>query len=827
MKALPLAWRGLRREWRLPELRTLAAALVLAVAALGAVASLGARVEQALLARAAEMLGGNLGVSTDYRNLPADFSAEATRLGLQQNHSANFPSMAFHGEASQLLDVLATDPAWPLRGHAQLAAGNGRVYDGHGPARGEVYLDQRALDALHLRIGDTLQFGGMRLRVAARLVQMPDGGELFALAPRAVVNLADADAAGLLGAGSRASHRLLLAGAPAQIAAYARWAKAHLPGGARLITPTDVQQRLRFAFNRASTLLRLIALLSALLSGIAIALAARRYALRKIDEVALLRALGAPRRQVLGLLATRLGSIALTALAVGVLLALVLAALAWHLAQALLPQPAPPLSIAPALGAALAGLAVLLGFALPPLTRLASVPPQAVFRRSLGALRWRDRLLYLLPLPVALGLILAQGGGLKLSLGLGLSLIGVGAAAALISAALLALARHTAAHAHPALRIGLASLARRRGLSLLQSVALSLGLSALLLLAVVTPALLSQWQRELPPDTPNWFALNVQGAQRASLARQVAQAGGTELNMLPLVVGNLSTINGVPIAQRHFADAATRRWAEQTLRLSWSTQPPPGNSVVAGHWFSAQPRMAEVSVDRGWARRFGIKLGDTLGFQVGEQNLDARVTSLREVRWDSFRVNFFLLLDPAHGHSLAHNWLASFHLPPGQATRLQATSRALPNVSLIDVDSLLTRLRGIVAQVGTALRWVLGFSLLAGALVLVAALTASARERRHEAALLRTLGADRRQLLLASIAEFAMLGAIAAFTGALGALATGQWLALNMLDLPHFIVPLRPLLLAMLVTVSVVTLLGLAGTHKLLSSSPLRILRQE
>ncbi|MHB1284492.1 MAG: FtsX-like permease family protein, partial [Metallibacterium scheffleri] len=178
-------------------------------------------------------------------------------------------------------------------------------------------------------------------------------------------------------------------------------------------------------------------------------------------------------------------------------------------------------------------------------------------------------------------------------------------------------------------------------------------------------------------------------------------------------------------------------------------------------------------------------------------------------------------------HSLPHNWLASFYLPAGQATRLQAASRALPNVSLIDVDSLLARVRGIIAQVGAALRWVLGFSLLAGALVLVAALTASARERRHEAALLRTLGADRRQLLLASAAEFAMLGAIAAFTGALGALATGQWLASSVLDLPHFVVPLRPLLLAMLVTVIAVTLLGLAGTRKLLSSSPLRILRQE
>ncbi len=826
MRLLRLALRGLGREWRLPELRTLAAALLLAVAALGAVATLGARVEAALLARAAQMIGGDLGVSSTYRPLPPVFAAEAAQLDLRQNASADFPSMAFNADRSQLLQVLATDTRWPLRGHAQLGTANGREYDGHGPARGTVYLDARALQALHVGVGDSVQIGGMSLRVAARLVQMPDGGELLALAPRAVMNLADAQQVGLLGAGSRASQRLLLAGSAAAITRYARWAKAHLPHGAHLITPKDVQQRLRFAFNRANRLLQLITLLSTVLSGVAIALAARRYALRKVDEVALLRALGAPRRQALGLPLLRLGSIALAALAAGVAGALVLAALAWHFAQSLLPQPAPPLPLLPALGAALTGMAVLVGFALPPLAYLAQVPPLAVFRRGIAP-RWRAaRVLYILPALAVPGLVLAQGGSLKLGAILLVSLGAAALAAAAISVALLALARRFAARAHPALRIGLAALARRRALSLLQAVALALGLAALLLLGVVTPALLGQWQRELPPQTPNWFVLNLQSAQRGAFADAIARAGGTQLNMLPLAIGNLGAIDGVPLTRWHFRNAGDRRWAEQTLRLSFAPAPPRGNRIVAGRWFGRAPAHAEVSLDRGWAQRFGIRLGDVLTLQVGEDTLQARVTSLREVRWDSFRVNFFVLLDPAHGARLPHDWLASFYLAPGQSVRLQALSRQLPNLSLIDVDSLLARVRSITAQVAGALRWVLSFSLIAGALVLLAALTASARERRQEAALLRTLGADRTQLLAAAGAEFALLGGIAGVTGALGAACAGIWLARGVLDLEHFAVPLAPMVWAVLGTLLVVVALGMLGTRGLLRVSPLRILRQ-
>jgi len=826
MNMLRLALRTLRREWQLPELRTLAGSLVLAVAALGVVATLSARVERGLLAGAAELIGGDVGVSSPQR-LPGDFAAAAQRWRLATSRSAAFPSVAFAGGRSQLLDVLAADAAYPLRGTLELRDAQGRTRDGHGPAAGTAYLDHRALVALGLRVGDTVQLGGRRLRIAGELVREPDGGELIALAPRAMMNLADAEQIGLLGVGSRARHRLLLAGPPRAVRDWRRWAQATaLPRGAQLITPESTQQRMRSAFDRAGAFLRLAALLSALLAGVAIALAAQRYARRKTGEVALLRALGTPRRRVFGLLLGTLAALALPAAALGMALALLMAQGAWLFAGTLFHGAPAALPLLPALAAAGMGLAVLAGFALPPLTRLAEVPPVAVFRASLARRVRRFDTLYLVPVLVALALIRGQSSSLQLAGILAASLAGVAVAAALLAWLLLWLARRVAPGAHPALRLGLAALARRRGLSVIQATALGLGLTALLVMAVVAPALLDGWRRELPPDTPNWFALNLQSGQRDGFARTLAGLGADQLNMMPLAVGKLTAIDGRPVERMHFADPRAKAWADDQLRLSWAAALPAANRLVAGRWFATAPAQAEVSIDTTWRDRFGLKLGDTLRFDVGEGTLDARVTSVRQVDWTSFRVNFFLLLDPAHADALPHTWLASFHLPRGHAAQLARLSRDYPNLSLVDVDDLLDRIHDIVDRVGTAVRWVLLFSLLAGALVLAAALAASAAERRHEAALLRTLGARRAQLRGAAACEFALLGLIAGLTAAGGAAGAGWWLARTVFRLPGFVPPPLPLGLYALGAAVVVMLLGLAGTRAVARTSPMRLLRQ-
>jgi putative ABC transport system permease protein len=825
MRLLRLALRSLRREWHLPELRTLAASLTLAVVALGVVATLATRIERGMLANAAELIGGDLGVGSPQK-LPDEYADRAREDGLAVTRGATFPSVAFAHEQSQLLDVQATDAAYPLRGKLELRDARGdRI--GHGPKAGEVYLDHRALVALGLKPGDVVQLGGRDLRIAAELVRQPDGGELFALAPRALMSLADAEQAGLLATGSRARHRLLVAGEPSDVARWRTWMQARkLPQGAEPITPEQTQERMRTAFDRASAFLRLTALLSALLAGVAIALAAQRYARRKTNEVALLRAMGTPRRRVLGLLLGTLGALAVPASLLGVALALGIAQAAWAFASTLFTSVPVELPLAPAFAAAAMGVAVLAGFALPPLARLAEVPPVAVFRESMARRVRRFDALYVIPALVALALIWSQSGSARMAGILAVSLVGVAAVAALLAAALLWFARRVAPGAHPALRLGLAALARRRGMSLLQATALSLGLVALLLLAIVAPALLEGWRRELPADTPNWFVLNLQDDQRAGFEQALAGLGARQLNMLPLAVGKLTAINGRPIDQLKFQDERAKDWADRQLRLSWTDELPPSNRIVAGAWTGPRPPVAEVSVDTMWRDMFALKIGDTMSFNIGEGTIDARVASVRQVDWSSFRVNFFLLLDPAHASELPHTWIASFYVPRGHAEAMAKLSRDFGNLSLIDVDALLDRVREIVDRVSHAVRWVLAFSLLAGALVLAAALAASAAERRHEAALLRTLGARRGQLRLAAACEFALLGLVAGLTAALGAAGTGWWMGRAVFRIEGFVPPLGSLLLAALAAAVVVMLLGLAGTRKVTRTSPMRLLRE-
>ncbi|WEN16303.1 ABC transporter permease [Rhodanobacter sp. AS-Z3] len=823
MNLLRLSLRSLRREWHLPELRTLAASLVLAVVALGVVATLATRIERGMLASAAELIGGDIGISSP-QALPPSFADQASKDHLQITRTASFPSVAFAHEQTQLLDVQAVDTRYPLRGTLEL--GGAAANKSGGPAAGEVYLDHRALVALNLHVGQPLQLGGRTLTIAAELIRQPDGGELLALAPRALMNLADAEQAGLLGVGSRARHRLLLAGTPTAVQHWRNWAQTTiLPQGAELITPEQTQERMRNAFDRAGAFLRLTALLSALLAGIAIALSAQRYARRKIAEVALLRALGTPRQRVLALLLGTLVALAVPATSLGIALSLGLSQLAWMLASQLFGNVPTLLPLLPSFAAAAMGIAVLIGFALPPLARLAEVPPVAVFRQSVQRRARRFDALYLVPLLVALGLIWTQSSSLQLAGILAASLLGVALIAALLSGVLLWLARRVAPGAHPAMRLGLAALARRPALSVIQATSLSLGLCALLLLAVVAPSLLQGWRQELPADAPNWFALNLQDDQRAGFAQSLGTIGGNQLNMLPLAVGKLTAINGRPIDQIHFNDERAKDWADRQLRLSWSADLPPANQVVAGHWQGAQPAQAEVSVDTMWRDMFGLKLGDTMRFDIGEGHIDATVSSVRKVDWSSFRVNFFLLLDPAHAGDLPHSWLASFHLPSGHAKQLAKLSRDYANLSMVDVDSLLDRVREIIDRVGNAVRWILGFSLLAGALVLAASLAASAAERRHEAALLRTLGARRAQLRVAAACEFALLGLVAGLTAALGAAGAGVWLGRAVFHIDGFFPPLAPLALAALTAAFVVMLLGLVGTRKVSRTPPMRLLR--
>lgn len=826
MKPLTFAARSLRREFLHAELATLALALVLAVAALTAVATLASRVEHALLASAAELIGGDLSINAS-RALPQTLEEEARQRDLQTSRLADFPSVVFAGEASRLADVRASDAAFPLRGVLAVRDAGGAEHVVHAPAAGSVYVEPAVLAALSVKVGDRIQVGGRDLVVAGEITRSPDGGNLLRLAPRVMMSLADAQAIGLLGAGSRARHRLLVAGAEDSVAGFARAVKPQLPDGAEVVTIADAQQNLSGAFERGKAFLRLAALLAALLSGVAIALAAQRFARRKREEVALLRCLGASRAEILAALLLELVLLALPACLLGVGVGLGLQQIVFAFAGDLLPGTPPPLPWRPALAAFAVGVAVLFGFALPPLLRLREVEPMRVFRRDDARRAGRFDALYLLPVAVAAGLIAIGAGDAQLSLTLGIGFAGVAAASFVLGLVLLHFVRRGGVLLPGALRFGLANLARRRALTLLQAGALALSLTAFAVLAVVGPSLLASWRAELPADTPNWFLINLQDEQRAAMQERLAALGANNVNMLPLAVGKLVAINGKAPRPEDYPDRRAANWINGETRMSWSAGLPAANKLLQGRWFDANATTdagAQISVDKMWVDMFHLQLGDTLTLRVGERDIVATITSIRGVRWDSFRANFFLLLDPHTGAGLAHSTIASFHLP--REVSLAALSRDFANVSLIDLGQVLDRVREIIGRVSRAVISVLGFSLAAGLLVLLAALAATADERRFESALLRTLGAHSAQLSAAVLGEFAALGLVAGSIAAIGSAAIGYALALRVFRLDGYAPPLVSLALVVFTAAALVAIAGWLATRRIAGTPPIAVLRQ-
>ncbi|HVJ39681.1 MAG TPA: FtsX-like permease family protein [Stenotrophomonas sp.] len=818
------AARATRREFLAGDLLTVFAALVLGVAVMTAVGTLVNRVTLALTASAAEVLGGDLGVS-GRQEIPVTFEQEAARRGLRHARIVSFPSVLFHGEDSQMASIRAVGAGYPLRGTLLVSdTAGGAAHAATPPAAGQAFADPRLLDALKLRVGDVLEFGAGHVRIAGVLAAEPDAsGELLQLAPPLMVNRADVDGAGLLGPGSRASYQLMFTGEAAAIASFREWLKPRA-GDWRLLGIEDTQRGLRSAFDRAGRFLALAALLAVLLSGVATALAANRFAVRRIDQVAILRCLGARQRDILATFALQLLFTALPACALGVALGMAVQSGLVELLGNLVPDRLPLPQATPALAGAGIGLLLLLGFALPPLLRLRGVPPMRVLNRSFAATPPASLLAYAAALAATLALTVQATGDAALAAWVLGGLAALALAAALAGTALLWLLRALQHRTHGAWRLGLAALSRRRALSVLQLVGLSLSLCALLLLAVVGPGLLNQWRERLPADTPNYFLMNIQPDQSSAVLARLRALGVAAPAVEPFGTGRLVAINGRP-PQRMDREADNDD-GNRPINFSWRHDFPPANTLTAGRFWAADSSAAEASVEEGWAKRYGVQLGDRLMLLLGEQQRSFTVTSLRKAEWDSFRVNFFLLLNEGAVGDAPYNLISSFHLPHAQASALGGLTREFPNVSVLDIDAILVRVREVMTRVGQAVQLVMGFSLLAGLLVLLAALQSTAGERRYDSAVLRTLGARRSQLRGAVLVEFGALGLCAALLATLAAAAIGSLVARQVFEL-SLPVPWAALLLGGGLGVLLSMLSGWWGTRRVLRVAPALALREE
>jgi len=773
-------------------LRVLAAALVVAVASVTSVAFFADRVSRALVRDAHQLLGADLVLVSDHPWQPGA-AEEIRRRGLERAEAVTFISMAQTGEGDaargQLAGVKAVTDNYPLRGKLRVApAPNAPDAPAPtGPARGTVWIEERLVTALDAPVGAKLRLGAGTFAVAAVITLEPErGANFFNIAPRLFMNAADVPETKLVQTGSRVWYYVYAAGGGEALSAFESWARQRLERGQRVDNLESGRPEVRVAIERAQRFLGLTALLAAILAGVAIALGTRRFVERHLDGCAVMRCLGATQQRLLALYGTEFLLLGVAACAAGCVIGIAAqAALAQALAGVLradLPAPA----LLPAVQGFLVGLVLLLGFALPPLMQLKNVPAVRVIRRESGAPKGGTIAVYAAGLGTLAALLVWQAGDLRL----GLFVVGGFLAAVFGFAAIAWLALRLAASAPVARRLGARSIALRYGLANLrrhvrgnaiQVASLALGLTAVLLLTFTRNDLVDAWRRSAPPDAPNRFLLGVQPDQLAPVKQFFASHRIEVPDLYPMVRGRLTAVNGRKVSEDDFAEERARRLVEREFNLSFSEQTPAHNTVTAGRWFGADAR--ELSVEEGLARTLGWNLGDELAFTVGAESFSARVTSMRRLRWDSMKVNFFVIAPPRVLQGFPASYISAFRLEPGSERIMNELTTSFPNLTVVDVGAALRQAQGVIDQVINAVQFVFLFALGAGLLVLYSALVATEDERRREAAVMRVHGASRRQVTGSQRAEFLAMGLLAGVLAAVGAAAIGQLLARRVFEL--------------------------------------------
>ncbi|ABA56951.1 Protein of unknown function DUF214 [Nitrosococcus oceani ATCC 19707] len=828
MKILAFSLATLKRDWRSGEIRLIAMALIIAVSAVTTVNFFVERLRQAMETEAGTVLGGDLVVESR-EPLPETFTTQAHTLGLKTSQTVSFRSMVPAGDRLQLTEIKAVEENYPLRG--RLMVGEDPFTEPGAtkqtPPPGTVWMDPQLTQTLQRTVGDEIDLGQLRLVVDKLLFLEPDRGtQVFNIAPRLLINFKDVERTGLLLPGSQARYRLLLAGPQREILSYKHWAGIHAPDHARVMGVRDGRPELRTALQRADQFLTLAALTSVFLAGVAIAIAARRYADRHQDNCAIMRCLGATQRWIIQ-------TYAMTMLWLGLITSLLGCVVAW-LAQSVLAylmiqlfqSELPPASLLPLLTGTLTGLIALLGFALPPLMRLKDVSPSRVLYRDRESAQQGGYKVYLGAFIAIAALIPWRSGEMTLTLYvLGGSLLTVSVLAA-CSWLLINGLKLLRPRVGVAWRYGLASLARRAGSSIVQTIALGLGIMVMLLLTVVRSDLLANWQANLPPDAPNHFVINIQPDQVEAVQTFFAEQGQPVPRLYPNIHGRLIAINGTPIAERSYRDPRAQRLSQREFHLTWAAKLQTDNHIVAGDWWSSQPSPPpQFSVEVDLAETLGIKLGDSLTFQVAGKKIEAPVSSLRAIEWNSFNPNFFVMASPGLLDDSPGTYLTSFYLPEGNNALPTALVKQFPSVTILDVKALMAQIRTIIDRVTLAVEFIFIFTVAAGLVVLFAAIQSTNDERRHESAVFRTLGASRGTIVRGLAAEFLSLGAVAGTVAAIGALAIGYVLAERVLHTGfHFNGWL--LILGLLAGSLGVSLAGLLGTRSVLQVPPSETLRQ-
>ncbi|MDN8611666.1 ABC transporter permease [Variovorax ginsengisoli] len=799
---LRLGWRTLWRDLRAGELRLLIVAVLLAVAALTAVGFFADRLKGGLQRDARQLLGGDAVLASDNPTPPA-FVERARSLGLAGAGTYGFPTMAraseAQGGASKLVALKAVSAGYPLRGAVQVAVdaeGPGQATR-EVPAPGEAWVDGPLLDALALKVGDTLLLGDAGLRIARVITLEPDRGAGFmSFAPRVMLNQADIARTGLVQPASRVSYRFAVAGDTAAVKRFSDEVDASIKKGelrgARLESFESGRPEMRQTLDRAEKFLNLVALLAALLSAVAVALAARGFAASHLDDCAMLRVLGQSQRTIAGAYAFEFAVIGLIASALGVAIGYgvhyVFVLLLAGLVESALPAP----TLWPVAFGLGVGLTLLFAFGLPPVLQLARVPPLRVIRRDVGGLKPASITVLAIGVAGFAALLVAASSDLKLGLiAVGGFAVAVAVFALLSWLAVKVLRRSVNETTAPRwLVLATRQISARPAYAVVQVSALAVGLLALILLVLLRTDLVSSWRAATPPDAPNRFVINVMPDQSDAFQQSLRDGGVRKFDWYPMIRGRLVAINDRPVSPDDYTEDRAKRLVDREFNLSNSAEAPPHNQITAGAW--TPDAAGELSVEEGLAQTLGLKLGDTLRFDIGGQQNEARITSLRKVDWGSMHANFFVMYTVAALADVPVTYMGAFRAPEVKGFD-NALVRSYPNVTNVDMSATIGQVQRVLDQVIRAVEFLFGFTLAAGLVVLFAAVTATREERAREFAVMRAVGARASLLRQVQRAELAGVGLLAGFLASIVASVIGWALARFVFDFTWTASPLVPI----------------------------------
>ena len=828
MLILRLALKTLARDWKSGELLILMLAIVVAVAALTAVVFFTDRISQAVNRQASEALAADLSLQST-APLQQNYSLAAQAAGLETASVVSMASVVFAGEGNTLANVRAVSDRYPLRGRMKIADGlllPARTTDAI-PAPGEAWASTRLLARLGADVGGIIEVGTARLRLGQVLTYRPDRGMQFIeIAPSLLINAADLDATGLIQPGSRVRYLLLFAGDRAQVRRFKVELQEMLGDGERLRDIADVGPQISSAMDRAQRFLNLSALVSVFLAAVAVAMAARRYVSRRLDTVALMKCLGAKQGLILRVSIIQLLLMSGIAGLLGVLFGYAAQAGLSFIMRDLIGGELPPPGWKPVFLGLATSVSVLTGFALPGFMQLGRTPPLRVLRHDMGPPPLRYTVSYGAAMASMLLVLWWVVGdvGLLIRIAIGsiiamMILLGAGWL-------LVRMLGGIRGAAGVAWRYGLANISRRGRDSAIQVVAFGLSLMVLLLLTVVRNDLMDLWRSSLPADAANRFLINIQPDEVSGVDDFLVSRGLERLEFVPIVRARMTAINRVPLRERDFAGAVGRQRASRDANLSWASTLAGGNQVVAGRWWGeAVPESPEISVERRYAEDLQLELGDILSFDVAGETVSATVTSFRTIEWDSFKPNFFIVFSPGLLEPYPATYISSFYAGEGQGADILDLVRRYPSITVIDIDAIMSQVRGVMDKAALAVQSVFLFTLFAGLMVLLATIQATRDQRLYEAAILRTLGAKRRQILLGVATEFSVIGLLAGGLAASGASLAGWFLAESQFQLEYHFDPVL-WLTGLIAGMTIVGLTGTLATRSVLNHPPVHTLRQ-